>query len=303
MLSPPGLGTLVRGYALILSLLVAGWLAMRFGALVEMTHSTRWLVVIALIGLYFASHVCRMLRLALLTLDERDKGLSLMGAHALTAFPSSFLPFKLGEVLRLASFFYAFDGRMKALAVWLVERFCDLCVITAIIVSFYLFDIKIPYAMRAVVVFFLFATLVGVGGLIALANSFVYLNRHLILTSHTSRGLRLLRASHAIQMLRIELMKAVEGRFVGLTFLSVLIWMLEIAAVALFFRNFLSADSGLLESFTHGLLHSLHGVADDRSDKFGLYQSTTLAGLAAGALVCMASIARRHGRFRTTSNR
>jgi hypothetical protein len=134
---------------------------------------------------------------------------------------------------------------------------------------------------------FLITAVIGVAGLIAVANSFVYLNRHLVLTSHSARGLRLLRASHAVQMLRIELMKAVEGRVIGLTFLSVLVWAFEIAAVTLFFQNFSPAGFDLLESFAHGLLHSLPGGADDRSDKFGLYQSITLAGLGLGALAFM----------------
>jgi hypothetical protein len=284
----------VRGYALVLLLLVGGWLALRIDALGALVRSAQFVVVATLVGLYLASHVFRMLRLAMLTLDERDKGMPLMAAHALTAFPSSFLPFKLGEVLRLAAFFYAFDGSRKALAVWLIERFGDLCVITAFILSLYLFNIEIPYSMRAVVVVFLITTVIGVAGLIAVANSFVYLNRHLVLTSHSPRGLQLLRASHAIQMLRIELMKAVEGRIIGLTFLSVLVWAFEIAAVTLFFKNFSPDGFGLLESFAHGLLRSLPGGADDGADRLsGLYQSVTLAALGLGALLWIGWAARR----------
>lgn len=69
-----------------------------------------------------------MLRLALLTLDERYKAFPLILAHTLTAFPSSFLPFKIGEVLRLAAFFHVFKRRQKALAVWMAERFGDVLV-------------------------------------------------------------------------------------------------------------------------------------------------------------------------------
>ena len=73
-------------------------------------HGQNWLVLLGITTLYIGSHVLRMLRLIMLTIDERDKARPLVAAHGLTAFPGSLLPFKIGELLRLASFFNVYDG-------------------------------------------------------------------------------------------------------------------------------------------------------------------------------------------------
>ncbi|MDB5820805.1 MAG: hypothetical protein JWQ11_4445 [Rhizobacter sp.] len=128
----------LRVYLLLLLLVVIGWSWWRTPNIANFFSGTNWLALLGVTALYLCSHLFRMMRLALLTLDERDKALPLIAAHVLTAFPSSFLPFKIGEVLRLGAFFRVYSGRRKALAVWLAERFGDVLVIAAFICGLYL---------------------------------------------------------------------------------------------------------------------------------------------------------------------
>lgn len=182
----------LKVYFGLLLIVVSCWLWLRAPDIASFGRETQWAGLLGITLLYLGSHILRILRLVLLTLDDRGKAFPLSAAHTLTAFPSSFLPFKLGEILRLASFFHVFGKRQKALAVWLAERFGDVVVISTFILGLYIFDVQVVPAMRTVFVLFVLASGLSLLGFFAVAKVFVYLNRHLVLTSHTPRGLTLL---------------------------------------------------------------------------------------------------------------
>jgi hypothetical protein len=281
----------IRIYLVLLSILVSGWL-LHLHSIEFPLNRADLLVVAGAATLYITSHVLRMLRLALLTLDERDKAFALIAVHTLTAFPSSFLPFKIGEFLRLAAFFHVFDYRRKAFAIWLAERFGDVLVITGFIIGLYLFEVSVPETMRAMVMFFALTSVFGLLGLFAVAKILVYLNRHLVLTSHSTRGLRLLRASHALRLLEIDIYRSLEGRIEGFWLLSMLIWALEIAALSLFMHHFSIGDSDFASMFASGLLATLPGSSAAGASDFGFYQSLALVGLTVLFLVSLLCMSR-----------
>jgi hypothetical protein len=266
----------LTAYLTLLALLVLGWLAHSAGAVGALLRDGSPALLLGVVALYGTSHLFRMTRLALLTLDRRERAPALAAAHALTAFPSSFLPFKIGEVLRLAAFFHVFGYRRKALAVWLAERFGDVLVIATLILGLYLARVEVPPAMRTVFVLFVLCSAFGLLGLFAVAKTFVYLNRHLVLSSHSRRGLLVLRASHALRLLELDIYRSVEGRLAGLLLVSVLIWLMEIAALVLFIELISPAHPAFASLFAAGLLASLAG---GDAAAFGLYQSLALVAL------------------------
>lgn len=266
--------TSLRLYLASLLIVAVGWLWLRSPAIARFAYDLDWAGLAGITVIYLCSHVLRMLRLALLTLDERKKIFSLIAAHTLTAFPSSFLPFKLGELMRLGAFLHLYDKRQKALAIWLAERFGDVLVITAFILGLYVFNINVPPTMRTVFILFTLASLVGLLGLFAVAKVLVYLNRHLVLTSHTPRGLALLRASHALRCLETAIYTSVEGRLSGFLLLSLLVWSVEILALSLFIKQIVIDAPDFAALFVSSLVASLPGGAG--STGFGLYQSLGL---------------------------
>jgi len=106
----------------------------------------------------------------------------------------------------------------------------------------------------------------------------VYLNRHLVLASHSSRGLALLRASHALHRLEATIHKSLEGRLSGFLLLSVLIWSIETVALSLFINEFAIGETNFARLFAAGLLASLPGGGMSAA-AFGLYQSLALVVL------------------------
>lgn len=281
----------LRIYLALLAALLLVWLGLRGADQADtLLRQGAAPVLLAVLALYSASHLCRMLRLAMLSLDQRARVPALLAAHGLTAFPSSFLPFKIGEILRLAAFLQVFPERRKALAVWLAERCADVLVLAALMLGLSLFEVQLPAPMRAVFLLFLLLSVFGLLGLFAAAKTFVYLNRHLVLNSTSPRGLALLRASHALRQLEFMLVRSLEGRMTGLLLLSSLIWLLEISALALFIDHLAPSGDSFAALFAHGLLANLSANPPAGSQ----YQPLVLAGLAVVSLATLALARRLH---------
>jgi hypothetical protein len=278
----------LRLYLALLAALLLAWLVWQGLAPDSLLrHGT--LALLPVIWLYGFSHLCRMARLTMLSLDQRERVPALLAAHGLTAFPSSLLPFKLGEILRLAAFLQVFADRRKALAVWLAERCADVLVLAALMLALSLFQVQLPAATRTVFLVFLLVSMFGLLGLFTVAKTFVYLNRHLVLNSSSARGLKLLRASHALRQLEGSLKRSLEGRLTGLLLLSALIWLLEISALALFLEHLAPSNSSFAALFANGLLNNLSASPAAA----GQYQTLVLAALALLSLGAL-GLARRH---------
>jgi hypothetical protein len=264
---------LLKYYLLAVALAVAIWVFDNGETFTVRAMSASWFYFLGVFGLYVLSHLFRMMRLALLTLDQRQKIFPLISAHALTAFPSSFLPFKIGEILRLGSFFYVYGGDKKALAVWLAERFGDILVISFFILALYFFRIDVPDTLRLIFFVFIFFSVLGLLAFFAVAKVSVFLNRYLVLSSHSPRGLKILKFSHRLRRLEESIYRSIEGRFIGLLLFSIVIWGCEILALFAFIASRLpSAES---YSPTHLMDYFAAGLSGSLNDDV-LYQSAAM---------------------------
>jgi len=269
----------IRIYLAGLLILIFGWLAYHFDALGVATSSFGIITLTVAAVFYTLGHVLRMARLTLLTLDERQASFDLVTAHALTAFPSSLIPFKLGEILRLSAFFHVYDGRQKALAVWVSERFGDVVVLTGLILCLYLFNFEVPSSVRALFFIFVIASSLGLAIFFAVTKVFVYLNRHLVLSSHTPRGLWILKASYALRAFEATIQRSIEGRLSALLLISMLIWGCEIAAVTVATRQIMTAYPDIAEIVTSGLLASIASSNEQVETAALVYQSVSVIAL------------------------
>lgn len=230
--------------------------------------------LLGVMGVYAMSHIFRMLRLTLLTLDQREYIFPLVAAHALTALPSSLLPFKIGEALRLGSFFFVYRHKKKSLAVWLAERFGDISVISLFILMLYLFDVDVPEKLRNLFIFFFMFSLLALMIFLSVAKLFTYLNRYLVLSSTSRKGLALLKISHKLRQLEGDIQKSFEGRFLSVCLLSVFIWACEMITMVLFLKGVNVNFEALSEYFLAGLSGVFHGAGS--KTMFDIMQDTVL---------------------------
>ena len=279
----------LRIYLLLLVSVAGGWVVLRQQNVLQTLGEAALLSILGACALYLCSHLFRMLRLALLTLDDRHQALPLIFAHALTAFPSSLLPFKIGEFLRLASFYYVYGYRQKALAVWLIERFGDLVVLAVLIVGLMLFQQDasgIPLGFLSLVVLGLS---LGLLSLLSLSKILHYLSRHLVLTGQKRRDLALLRASDALFRIELDIHKSITGRWAGFLVLSAFIWSMEMLAFAQFLKIAKHEGMHLSAMFSDAFLTGLTLSGNQFAQLFetcrsGALIAATLAMM--GALLC-----------------
>jgi uncharacterized membrane protein YbhN (UPF0104 family) len=267
---------ILSSYLWLLAAVILLWCLQSATRLPTAFNNVNMTYVLAVIGIYSLSHLFRIMRLALLTLDQRSAIMPLIACHAITALPSALLPFKIGEIIRLSSFFYLFRGK-KGLAVWLAERFADITVISAFIFALYFFNVDVPAQLRTIFILFLVFSVLALMAFFAVSKVFIYLNRYLVLSSSTPHGLKLLKISHQLKRLEESIFKSFEGRFVGIFFLSVFIWLAEIAAMALFLKSLNSDFSALSHYFLIGL--SAIFYEDSASTAFILYKDLVLLAL------------------------
>ncbi len=273
-----------RTYLILLVSVVGGWVVLRQEDVLLAVREAALLPVLGACALYLCSHLFRMLRLALLTLDDRHQALPLIFAHALTAFPSSLLPFKIGEVLRLASFYYVYDYRQKALAVWIIERFGDLVVLAVLIAGLTLLQGDISGIPQGVLSLVVLGLSLGLLCLFSLCKILHYLNRHLVLTGHRRRDVALLRMSDVIFRLELDIHRSITGRLTGFLLLSVFIWAMEILAFAKLLEIAEYQSTHLIAMFSDAFFTGLSLSGHQFAHVFETYRS---GALIAGTLAMM----------------
>ena len=273
-----------RTYLILLVSVVGGWVVLRQEDVSLAVREAALLPVLGACALYLCSHLFRMLRLALLTLDDRHQALPLIFAHALTAFPSSLLPFKIGEVLRLASFYYVYDYRQKALAVWIIERFGDLVVLAVLIAGLTLLQGDISGIPQGVLSLVVLGLSLGLLCLFSLCKILHYLNRHLVLTGHRRRDVALLRMSDVVFRLELDIHRSITGRLTGFLLLSVFIWAMEILAFAKLLEIAGHQSTHLVAMFSDAFFTGLSLSGHQFMHVFETYRS---GALIAGTLAMM----------------
>ena len=268
-------------YLAALALLVVAWAAPRVEDVAAAFVAPALPVLLAGI-LYLMAHGLRMLRLGLLTLDERERVAPLILCHGLTAFPSSLLPFKIGEFLRLAAFFHVFGYRTKALAVWLVERFGDLVVLTTVLAGFFLLEGDIAAQSKGVLAIMVLGISLALFSLVALSKLLHFLNHHLVLSGRRQRrDLAILRIGELLFDLEAQVRESIRGRWVAFLLLSVFVWALELLAFWQLVSTFAQRDTGLGAMFAEGFLAGVSLNGHGFAPSFEAYRSATLIVLAA----------------------
>lgn len=271
---------IASAYLICFALIAIGWLVTNGEQLMSQLRGNPGFYIAAVAFLYLLSHLFRMMRLAVLTLDQREKILPLVTAHALTTFPSSLIPFKLGEVLRLSSFLVVYQKRRKALAVWLVERFCDLIIMCSLILILYIADVEVSATLKVLFIFFFVAGSLAILVFFSVAKMFIFINQYLVLSSHSRRGLKILKISHSLRLLELAIIQSVQGRLPGLIMLSVAVWLTEVLVIFLVLGEGAFVISNLSVYFVTALSSILLGASVEFSELYFLCQTAVLIFLA-----------------------
>ena len=236
--------------------------------------------------IYILSHIIRILRLGFLVVDQKKYIPELTKAHIYTAFPSLLMPFKLGEVLRFIYIVGVFQDRQKGICVWLVERLCDLVTLTGVFLILSILKVELPETILFYLKVFAFIGLAFIFSIFAFSQAINYLSHFIILNSSSERGLRILKVNSLFTQFEAQILELIRGRVLGLVFLTMIIWFLEISAIFLVFKDIDIEKINAIKIFSESLLDRNLSFNDGVDNQyFGTYKAISLAIFVAMVLV------------------
>jgi hypothetical protein len=204
----------------------------------------RWGLIGAGCCLYLLAHSLRALRLTIMMNDPRIGLRETLGAHTIAASASLLVPFKLGEVFRVAEV-TRLSGSLSrgVLTVW-SERMLDLVVITLAMLAAMVFRPGLfPSAASGV----LLTLAVIVGTLVlfyVLPENLEGAKLFIIRRYHTPWSINTVRTVDGVQRVIESAPGALRRRWPTLLSLTTFIWVLEIGALGLL----LPRDGGVITS-------------------------------------------------------
>ena len=226
--------------------------------------------------IYLGTQILRLTRISLLLLEQRKKIPNFQLIHIHSAFFSSLIPFKLGELIRLYGFLLANKSRTITFAFWLNERFLDITSITISIILVWLINIEISIQIRNLFTVFMLAVFMSLFFMVAFTNFITFFNRYMIINSVSKRSLRLLRYGNFIENIKEQVISMTDNRILILIFLSLVIWFFEIVSIFTYIKLF-SANISISDALAAILLGNFDSENQIDVVPFILFRTVALA--------------------------
>ncbi len=299
--------SLVIGAAALVAFLVRAVLAWPAAPLLS--------ALVVIVPLYLVAHAVRALRLYVLLYDSRHRLRSIAAAHFYAAGVSILIPWKLGEIYRMAVINRVISDAPRAImAVW-IERFYDIlalvlifCALAAaapiggwtMLAGFFLMALAFLFAS-----FFLF---------LVLPENLNQLKRHLILKHNSQRTLLVLRACDRLHGLLLAASALWRRRWATVSWLSLAIWSIEMTILGLLVDRLAPASlfvddcMRILFAITvrphvwqPGLARETGAVTSAQAEMIAVHGQGALAALAVAALFALWGLTSRRRAVRTAT--
>jgi len=209
--------------------------------------------------IYLLAHTLRLVRIYLFLLEKKEKIIDFQLIHIHSAFFSSLLPYKIGELIRLSGFLATSKSKKNSLALWVNERFFDIGSIVITIILIFLLNVEISSYIKNIFLIFTLIVFLSLFLIIALSNFITFLNRYLILNSISKRTLYLLGYGNFVENLKEIIVSMSEKRILFLIFLSLVIWLIEIASVFSYIKLF-SPNLSISDAFSAILVGNTQSI-------------------------------------------
>ncbi len=208
---------------------------------------------LALTG-FVGVHLIKMMRLYLIVMDRKISFDGFVPAYLRTTLVNLIVPYKLGEIYRVAVFYRISGGFRTGFFSVLIDRFFDTAALVLILLPYQLLishRVTIPTIMLTV---FLAVVLMAY---MVFPQSYTFLNRYIITHRTSKRSMLTLSALETVGGWYEYTKDLVTGRYGILILFSLAAWILEIAVLGLFSRicgrSFTVADFGAyIESIVSG---------------------------------------------------
>ncbi len=247
-------------------------------------HYSSYLIPIIVIFLYIVAHLFRIIRLQLMMIGSENNADGISLIHGITALPSSLLPFKLGEFIRLSGFLLIAKSKVKIFLVWILERYYDITFLTILIFLLIIYGAKLPEPLVILLKVFFVINILLIIFFLSITNLLIYLKRYFIFKSRSSRGLKFLNLIHNITLIQKEINEVLKGRVVSYILLTLIVWLIDGLAVYCLFKFQNSLNFTYAEFVNRELLNTININSDLIIDYYAYLKivSLGLLGLIVG---------------------
>ncbi len=182
---------------------------------------------------YAASHILRALRLAYLASDARIGVRRVLYVHMHSAAVSLCLPFKTGELYRLAELANVFGSFLRTLSLVVVARTFDVAGLLLLALVAFFLDVHGQATLRVFTLVCAGLLSVSLCLLFVLPEQLRGLSLYVLRRHQGRHVVKLLRGLSTLRSSLLNAAKLASGKVPFLVAISALIWTLEIATVAL----------------------------------------------------------------------
>ncbi|MCR5687190.1 MAG: flippase-like domain-containing protein [Lachnospiraceae bacterium] len=222
----------------------------------------KMLIGTAALVLFICVHLIKLMRMYLIVMERRIAFDRFVPAYLRTTLVNLLIPYKLGEIYRIAVFYRISGGFKTGFFSVLVDRFFDTLALVLILLPYQLLisgKVTVPTILLAV---FIVAVLVSYR---VFPATYEFLNRYIITSRDSKRSMMALSGLEHMNGWYEYVRDLVRGRYGILLLFSLAAWMLEIAVLGVFSRfagqPFTVSDFGkYIESIVSGTSYELKGA-------------------------------------------
>ena len=173
---------------------------------------------------FFLIHAVKMFRMYLVLLESRIEFKRFIFAYCRTTLLNLIIPFKLGEIYRMAVFSRITKNAAVGIASVAVDRFFDTLALVLILLPLHVLN---PSKISVASVFLMVFVTVVIFIYMMFPSAYGYLNKYLIINRTSLRSMTVLRWLEALNSGYEYIKKLVTGRYALLTLMSFGAWVLE----------------------------------------------------------------------------
>lgn len=209
-------------YIINIFFLVTSMLFINYTGILEMRFTI--LQLLALVLIFLIIHSFKFLKIYLILLEEKISLKVMAKLYIKTAFVSTVLPYKTGELFKMYTYGNEIKNYTKGIIAVLVDKFFDALILGLILVPYgLLVNGKVPKVGIVMLVFFLIALIVYM----CFENTYYYLNKFFILKNQTKKSVIALKVLEKAREVYIKTKEMVRGRYLLLLILTAVTWMFE----------------------------------------------------------------------------
>ncbi len=220
-----------------------------------MRISALFMIPLLLIG-FVAVHIVKMMRLYLVLLEQKIEFKRFVFSYLHTTLVNLLIPFKLGEIYRVAAFSAILKSFKIGLFSVLVDRFFDTMALILILLPF---QILITGHVAMATVFLAVFVIVILFVFWMFPSAYGYLNRYIIMNRSSKRSLAVLRGLEVLKSWYDYVKQLVSGRYALMLLMSFAAWMLESAVLSGVARLYgISFDREAFSDYISSILSTTH---------------------------------------------